>query len=217
VTANEFGPCRDDERLREPTIGGTPVAEALDGVSRRIPRRGPISGSLCFMSFHHSARAFLDRLDRLPPWAFTGTLYLLRWPVILLAGVLLDPLLGPGRALEFDASPVRLLVGFLLIAPLSETLLECALPYWIIRKRRGKSLGPRPWGFVIVSAALMAILHIDAWPHAIVPSLITGSFLAYTYAHFAVRNTRQAILHTTVFHAAINLVGWTMIVAGWGP
>jgi hypothetical protein len=47
---------------------------------------------------------------------------------------------------------------------------------------------------------------------AILPSLITGLFLAYCYAHFANRNFGSALLYTTAFHAAINVIGWSMIV-----
>ena len=49
---------------------------------------------------------------------------------------------------------------------------------------------------------------------ALLPSLITGAFLAYCYAHFASRSAGQAVLATTAFHGAINVVGWTMIVLG---
>jgi hypothetical protein len=47
---------------------------------------------------------------------------------------------------------------------------------------------------------------------AILPSLITGAFLAYCYAHFAEKGVGQAILATIGFHGAINIVGWTMII-----
>jgi hypothetical protein len=56
----------------------------------------------------------------------------------------------------------------------------------------------------------MALVH--PMLAAILPSLITGAMLAYCYAHFAIRGAGQAILATTVFHGAINIVGWTIIV-----
>ncbi len=49
---------------------------------------------------------------------------------------------------------------------------------------------------------------------AILPSFITGAFLAYCYAHFAPRGAWRVIVATGVFHGAINIVGWTMIVMG---
>jgi len=56
----------------------------------------------------------------------------------------------------------------------------------------------------------MAVLHPVLG--AVLPSLITGAFLAYCYAHFARRNAWQAVLATTIFHGAINIVGWIMIL-----
>jgi hypothetical protein len=43
------------------------------------------------------------------------------------------------------------------------------------------------------------------------PSLVTGGFLGYTYAHFAPAGFTQAFLHTSAFHAGINLVGFILI------
>ena len=42
--------------------------------------------------------------------------------------------------------------------------------------------------------------------------MIAGGFLAYCYAHFVPNGIWKAILATAVFHAAMNLVGWTMLV-----
>jgi hypothetical protein len=97
------------------------------------------------------------------------------------------------------------------LAPVLETLTECLLPYWIMRKLNLIPAAGRAWGFVAVSAILMALLHFTAWPAALLPSLITGAFLGYTFAHFAPNNFGQAFLHTALFHAAINLVGWIQL------
>jgi hypothetical protein len=157
-------------------------------------------------------RRALDRLDSLSPWAFTGSLYLARWLIILpvaFAGQWLGAAKGGAR---FDAPVMTLLFGFLVLAPLFETVLECAAPYWLMRKAGLVAAGRRPWGFVVVSALLMALLHLDAWPAALLPSLVTGGFLAYTYGHFAPQGGGTALGHTAVFHAGINIIGWLLIV-----
>ncbi len=155
----------------------------------------------------------LDRLDGLSPWAFTGSLYLVRWVIVLPIGYALGLSGAAGSRAAFDGSPIVLLFGFILLAPLLETLVECAVPYWLMRKMRATGVGKRAWGFVAASALIMALLHMGAWPSAILPSVVTGSFLAYTYSHFVACGTGTALLHTCVFHAAINLVGWLLIFA----
>ena len=111
-----------------------------------------------------------------------------------------------------QASPIGLFLALVLITPLFETLVECTVPYWIIsrirdyRTRRPK----RCWGFVAVSACVMTVFH--PMLAALLPALVTGVFLAYCYAHFAPNGIWKAILATTVFHGAINMVGWTMLV-----
>jgi hypothetical protein len=154
----------------------------------------------------------LDRLDRLSPWAFTGSLYLIRWAVIIPISWVSRLFGGAGGNVTASASDIVLLAGWIFVSPLLETLIECALPYWLMRKARAVPAGKRPWGFVAVSAVIMALLHMGAWPVAILPSLVTGGFLAYTYGHFAVRGFGPAVLHTSVFHAAINIVGWVLVV-----
>ncbi len=163
------------------------------------------------MNAHVEGRNLLNRLDTLSPWAFTGTVYLLRWLVVLPISFAIQQLSAAKGTLGFEGSPVSLLFGFLILAPVSETLLECTLPYWLMAKVGAIAADKRPWGFVAVSAILMALLHLGAWPAALVPSLVTGSFLAYTYSHFARNSTATAILHTCVFHASINLVGWILL------
>ena len=154
----------------------------------------------------------LDRLDRLSPWAFTGILYILRWMVIIPLAFVLTLFTTSSQAVEFQGAPLGLFIGFIFLAPLGETLIECALPYWVMLKFNKIPLGKRPWLFVAISAGIMALLHIEAWPLALPPSLMTGAFLAYTYAHFAPRGFGRALLHTSLFHAAINIIGWFLIV-----
>lgn len=153
----------------------------------------------------------LDRLDGLSPWAFTASLYLVRWTIVVPIAYAIGSMGVPNSGARLDASPIVLLFGFILLAPLLETLVECAVPYWLMRKMRATRASKRAWGFVAVSALIMALLHMGAWPSAILPSLVTGSFLAYTYNHFVTCGTATALLHTCVFHAAINLVGWVLM------
>lgn len=152
----------------------------------------------------------LDRLDGLSPWAFTGLLYLARWAIVVPIGYALGQMDASGKA-AFDAPAITLFFSFVFLWPLLETVIECAIPYWLMRKMRGIAIGGRSWGFVVVSAGIMALLHVDAWPAALLPSLVTGGFLAYTYAHFAASRVGMAMLHTWAFHAAINIVGWVLI------
>jgi hypothetical protein len=152
-------------------------------------------------------------LDRLSPWAFTGTLYLARWAIIIPIGLILRLLGTTGGNVTSKASAAVLLFGWIFLSPLLETAIECAIPYWLMLKARGVPDGKRPWGFVAVSAAIMVLLHMEAWPAAILPSLLTGGFLGYTYGHFAIDGLNRAVLHTWSFHAAINIVGWVFVVA----
>ena len=156
--------------------------------------------------------ALLDRVDGLSPWRFTVTLYLLRWlvllPYLIASG---GPTMSESHV-SFDVTTVHLLLAFLVLAPVMETLLECAVPYWIFAKAGAMAVGRRPWQFVAVSALLMGLMHLGAWPSALLPSLVTGGFLAYTYGHFARDGLGQAVLHTCIFHAAINAVGFVQLL-----
>jgi hypothetical protein len=64
-----------------------------------------------------------------------------------------------------------------------------------------------PWPFVIISVLVMVALH-PITPLVVVFTAITGAFLAFVYSHFASKSQMNAFLHTTVFHAGINIVGW---------
>jgi membrane protease YdiL (CAAX protease family) len=89
-----------------------------------------------------------------------------------------------------------------------ETLLECSLPQWVL----AKILRPMPRGlFIIVSGLLMAVLHLVSLM-AVINAFITGAFIAYVYCHALRRGHGTAILHATVFHSAINLVGWVVLM-----
>jgi len=162
-------------------------------------------------------RTDLDWLDSRKGWQFVVILYLARWlalaPFMILM-LFLD--LGELAASEMETllqmHPALLLVFIVVVSPLLETLIECTLPYFVLsrlRPRRHK-MPARQWDFVIVSALLMVLFHPT--PAALVPSFITGAFLAYCYAHFARHNAAKAILATMVFHGAINIVGWGMLM-----
>lgn len=160
---------------------------------------------------------WLDRLDALPPWKFMAVLYVSRW-VLLLPYMILFALLFSGA--EQDAwdgwsrtNLFVLLIGFIVAAPLLETLIACTLPYvllaWMVpTKIRHVN---RLWLFVALSTAVMVVLHPI---YALIPTAITGSFLAYCYAHFSSRSQWAALGFTSLFHAGINIVGWTLIAVG---
>src|SRR5437868_983845 len=63
---------------------------------------------------------------------------------------------------------------------------------------------------------VMGVLHLVSWL-AVVNAFITGAFIAYVYGYAHRRGHGPAILHATAFHAAINLVGWIMLVVSRGP
>ena len=160
----------------------------------------------------------LDWLDHRKRWQFVAVLYVVRGALIT-AIMAIEHLCFPGdqqsvaQASELSKlNPGVLLVLLVIMSPLIETLLECSLPYFIFSRMRNyrQSRPTRPWGFVVVSACVMALLH--PMLSALAPSLVTGTFLGYCYAHFAARNAGQAILATSVFHGAINMVGWIMIL-----
>jgi len=149
---------------------------------------------------------YLTWLNGLPEWRFSGTLYLLRWVVVLPMGVLLSPLATSADEFHAKGDPWRYLIPFLVAAPTLETLIECTLPNWLMYGAL-KMQRQTAWPFVFVSAMVMVILH-PLTPAVIVFAFITGSFLAYVYAHFAPQSQFKAFLHTAMFHAAINVVGW---------
>lgn len=160
-------------------------------------------------------RSFANWLHSLPDWQFTGVLYLLRWAVIIPLAVLSYPFTTAEAAFQAEGDPFRYLLPFLVVAPVLETLLECALPYWLMYglfRRTPQS----PWPFVVVAALAMVVLH-PLVPPVILFAFITGAFLGYVYVHFALLSRWKAFLHTVVFHAGINLIGWlTMLWNSFG-
>ena len=162
----------------------------------------------------------LDWLDGRPSWLFVCILYLARWvllaPYLVAAEYLFSNSEGSSAEMSklSEISPIVLFALIVIFSPMVETFLECSLPYWVLsflRRKKGK-LPARPWLFVMISALVMTLMHPTL--SAVVPSLVTGAFLAYCYGHFAVRGTGRAIVFTTIFHAGINIVGWTMMVVG---
>jgi hypothetical protein len=148
-------------------------------------------------------------LDSLPDWQFTGTLYLLRWAVVVPLGWMLSPLVTDADTFHFQGDVWGYLLPFLLLAPTLETLIECSLPHWGMYRLLNVERRS-PWRFVFVSAMLMVALH-PLHPIVILMAFITGSFLAYVYFHFAAQSGLKAFLHTAMFHSGINLVGWTIL------
>jgi hypothetical protein len=154
--------------------------------------------------------SFMAWLDSLSDWRFTGTLYLIRWAIVVPLSLLLSPLATSADAFQADGNPWAYLIPFLVVAPALETLAECSLPYWLmyrVLKLRRQS----DWPFVVVAATIMVLLH-PLTPVVVVMAFITGAFLGYVYAHFARYSQGKAFLHTATFHAAINAVGWVMLL-----
>ena len=154
--------------------------------------------------------SFRDWLNGLKDWQFTLVLYLLRWAIILPLGYLLSPLSTSGDNFHPNSSdPLTYLLPIVFFDPAVETFIECVVPYWVmygIVKRQPQS----PWPFVIISVLIMVALH-PLTPLVFIFTTITGSFLAFVYGHFASKSQMNAFLHTTAFHAGINIVGWTGI------
>lgn len=159
----------------------------------------------------------LDWLDQKAGMQFLIILFVIRWVVII--PIVVIQMFAYSNANNMTASisnvpninPFGLFVLIVVVTPFIETLVECSLPYFVMsRLSRTKIMPPRPWGFIIVSAILMCLFH--RMLAVIIPSFITGVFLAYCYNHFAHENKGKAILVTTAFHGAINIVGWSMVV-----
>lgn len=150
----------------------------------------------------------LDWLDRRNDWQFLLIVYMARWVVLspILVLYLTKPALFPVDGGTADSHIAASDLGpILIIAPLFETLVECTLPYALLRKLVQRY--DRPWLFIGLSAIVMMALH--PYVSALLPSFITGCFLAYTYAHFVGRSGWLAYLFTALSHACINLVGVT--------
>jgi hypothetical protein len=159
-----------------------------------------------------SAHRFSIRgwLNGLRDWQFTLALYLLRFAIVLPLGLLLSPFSTSADRFHLTTlDPWYYLLPFVLYAPTLETLIECTLPYsvmYILLKFRPRS----PWPFVVAAAMMMVVLH-PLTPIVITFAFITGSFLGFVYGHFAHQSQLKAFFHTAIFHAGINIVGWTGI------
>ena len=166
-----------------------------------------------------SADDILDWIDDRSAWQFVTILYAARWvalvPIMALSHFVFTQSQKSAASIPEEwtkGSPLGLFLGLVVIPPLLETLVECSLRYWVISRIRDYRTNrpKRCWGFIAVSACVMTVLHpILA---ALLPAFITGAFLAYCYAHFASSSIWRAVLATTLFHGAINFVGWSMIV-----
>jgi len=174
-----------------------------------------------FMTILERLSPLLDWLDRRKAWQFVAILYAARW--VALAPVMIgsryvftqDQNAAASVPPQWrEGTTLGLFLSLVLISPILETLLECSLPYWIIANVRDyRSNRPNHcWGFVAISACLMAALH--PMLAALLPAFITGAFLAYCYVHFASGGTWRATAATAIFHGGINIVGWTMLILG---
>ena len=142
-------------------------------------------------------------------WARTGVLWAVRWVVILPFNWLMSKLNGDGGTAANVSGDLLVLFLILIVGPpLVETVVECVLPYTILRKLRGSAPGVL---FIITSAALMSLLHLISLI-AILDSAITGAFIAFVYAAAARRGQKIAFVHAFSFHSAINLIGWLMLL-----
>lgn len=152
-------------------------------------------------------RRWLDWLDRQHGPVFWAVLYLARWPVIVPLGQLQGLLASFFLSNAEMAVPLRPHIGMMVFPPILETLIECTLPYWVLSRMRRIGAG-RPWGFILISGGIMALLH---WPFALPCGFVTGVFLAYCYAHFAPRSLWLAFGATALYHAAFNAVGFVLL------
>lgn len=140
-------------------------------------------------------------------WVFTGGLWVLRWCVILPINWL-QPHESGGSEISLRGNFVGAFFLLVLIAPLLETLIECSLPYWILSRFSDPVWPPV---FIIVSASIMAVLHLVS-PIAVYNALVTGAFIAGVFALAARRGQGNGFVHAVVFHGGINLVGWILLL-----
>jgi hypothetical protein len=160
-------------------------------------------------------RRFLDWLDRQNDAVFLFVLYVARWPVVLPV-MLVQHLLakaglgGDVPELPLPRNPAAGLAALLVWAPIIETAIECTAPYSIMRALK-KIRTNRPWNFVVISGAVMGIGHMHFGPFSLLAGFITGMFLGYCYAHFAARSQAVGFACASLYHAAINIVGWIAV------
>ncbi|MFA9477868.1 hypothetical protein ACERK3_06110 [Phycisphaerales bacterium AB-hyl4] len=155
--------------------------------------------------------SLLDRFDALPWHLFLLILFTVRWPLVVLGSIIAHRIFAPPNIADpfADMDPFLFFVYGVFISPFVETVIECTLPYALMRKLRGDRFNiTRPWSFMVVSAVIMVALHPIAI--AIFPAFITGFIYAYGYARFARETTLAAIILITALHGFSNLVGITV-------
>lgn len=156
---------------------------------------------------------FFDWLDRQNVLVFFMVLWFIRWPIVLPVASLQEFLaraLGGTSEMDYNIPKAPLVLFFFIVifAPLVETLIECTIPY-VIMMWGEHPRPPRPWKFIVVSALVMAVLHL---PYAFPAGFVTGGFIAYCYGHFAPKGQPGAFLAASGYHAAINVTGFTMLM-----
>ena len=157
-------------------------------------------------------KKFLDWLDKQNDAIFLAVLYLVRLPIIWPVGLVQEAiaktfLSGTQPRWSPPSNPLAGFMALIIWAPLTETVVECTIPYSIMRAL-DKIRSDRPWNFILIAGAVMAVGHI---PIGIPAGFVTGMFLGYCYAHFAVRSQWVAFAYASLYHAAINIVGWIMV------
>lgn len=156
----------------------------------------------------------LDALDGLGDWRFVTCLWLARWPIVVPMDWVLSRFVQGYELPAIEAQDLAVVVaGAVVLSPLIETLVECALVYqvfkWLVWRDRRRPA--RSWPFMVMSALAMVLLHpLNAGPFA----FTTGMFLAYCYGHFAAGSRLRAYVFTSLYHAGINTVGVTLISLG---
>lgn len=162
--------------------------------------------------------SLLDRFDALPWHVFLLALFTIRWPLVILGSIIAHRIFAPPAMGDpfLDMDPILFFLLAVLISPLIETLIECTLPYVVMRKLLGERFSVvRPWAFMIVSALIMVAVHPIAV--AIIPAFITGFIYAYGYARFARESALLAFILITMLHSFSNLAGLTAYWLGFVP
>lgn len=155
-----------------------------------------------------------QKVSHLPSLAFL----LLMWVTAVIVTCLFQPLFflmhNSSDALASKESLLSVIIGAVLIAPVTETLLFQFIPIEILfmhRKRKGKNK-PSFVSIGIFSAALFAIPHFLAYVDtlgvgfAVVKALdafVIGLILSYTYLVFKIQSG-PPLIATTLLHSMIN-------------
>jgi hypothetical protein len=138
------------------------------------------------------------------PWDFCWRIAIEGTIVALAVAFILD-LLGVAER-KIDISVPVLLVAGIVIAPLIETLIFQAFPIWIARLFKAKMSVQ-----IICSVIPFLAAHaIEGLATGLAAGLITGSYLAFTYAHWREQKRWTAFWTTAVSHSIHNAIVITL-------